>query len=926
MLIPLLLGSNALAFAPSDDVYIGIEPQRIVRFHTERQHALRTGAAWQGFLSAEGDGWQARFDERTGTVHSAWGPGIDLDQTDSVEAVADAVVDLLAAHPDLLGVPADALQLGRAGYDADRDTFYITLDRVIPGSDATDGSSLVAQPVTFYRSGVTAQVKFGKLIHLSIDTHPDADLSDVAAISSGDAIATAISDGPHPNADHDLATAQKVVLPIEEGSGLSYRLTWEVRTETTAPRGIWVSYVDAQTGALLNVHNEVRYVSGTISASHDIRNPSTGVSTAVLQYLDLTSDTGAGAQTDSSGAYSVDGTTVTARLSGEYITVRNQQGSNAVLTTDGDGTFTDAESSMAEIDTYHFLGDVIDWSDTYAPNVNQAWFDYYGTIVSNVNINSECNAYYDGNVNFYQSGGGCNNTGRIADVIYHEWGHGFHYLNLEAGSFDGSISEGVGDSVAIFFTKDPIIAPYFMTGGSGIREVDTNRSYPEDVIGQVHTDGLIFGGSVWDLWAELESTGLSEQDARETLFDIFIGGMKYGPDIAGSFDAFVAADDDDADLSNGTPNYCSLIEAFGQHGLGPGGSSAVIELGHSQVGNQTTPADVELTADFVNLAEQCSDGELAEATVVYSTDGGDSWERESLSLGTDTAEGVIPQQESGTVVHYYIEGETTEGTIVTAPEGGSITPITFYVGELIEVYCNDFEDDDGGFTSELLSGEETDGADDWMWGTPEGLEGDPAFAYSGDRVWGNDLGGTVNGQQYNGAYQSDKHNRLLSPEIDVSGYDGPFIIQYQRWLTIEDGYYDVARVSINDKEEWNNHATDYSIGDEHHQDSMWALQTLIADGEYDTLQIGWEIQSDGGLEFGGWNIDDVCVYALSDGGSDGGTDTDDGIDNGGDSTGNLDDDKNGWGSGCSTAPAGGLPTGLLGLFALALVGLRRRQG
>jgi hypothetical protein len=927
VLIPLLLGSSALAFAPADDIYIGIEPQRIVRFHDELQHKLRHSDGWQDFLSAEGEGWQARFDERAGTVYRAWGPGIELGSLGSVEEAADAVLALLEGHPDLLGVSADALQLGKSGYDAERDTFYIQLDRVLPDTDAAPGSSVFAQPVTFYRSGVLARIKYGKLVLLGIDTHPDADVSGDAAVSLDSAVDTAIAAGPAPQADHEYLGAKKVVLPIEQGSGLDYRLTWEVRTETLAPRGIWVSFVDAQTGELLNVHNEVRYVSGTMSAEHDIRYPGSGTATAVLTYLDLTSNTGDTEQTDETGFYDMEGSEATAALAGEYITTSNQQGSDGSLTSYGDGTFTTADASAAEIDTYHFLTEAIEWADEYAPDVNSTWFNYYGTVVSNVNINSNCNAYYDGNVNFYRAGGGCNNTGQLADVIYHEWGHGFHYLNAESGTIDGSVSEGVGDSIATFFTEDYVIAPYFSTGGSGIREVSTNRVYPDDIINQVHTDGLIFGGSVWDFWGELEASGLSSSEAREVLFDVFIGGMKGGPTIPSAYDEFVVADDDDGDLGNGTPHLCALIDGFSPHGLGPGGSNAVIKLTHNQVGNQLDVADVDVSADFVNLAEQCSDGDLDSADVVYTTDGGESWDRVALDLNTSSLDGIIPSQESGTVVEYYVEGETTEGTIVSAPDGGEITPISFYVGELIEVYCNDFEDDDGGFTSELVDGEVSDGADDWMWGTPNGLEGDPAFAYSGDKVWGNDLGGTINGQDYNGAYQSEKHNRLLSPVIDVSEFGGPYIIQFQRWLTVEDGYYDQAQVTVNDKAAWTNHVSEYSIGDEHHRDSMWALQTVVVDESLDgLLQVGWEIISDGGLEFGGWNVDDFCVYALSEGGDGGGDDTDDGIDNGGDSLGdgvNGEDEK--WGGGCSTLPASG-STGLLaGLMALGFVGLRRRR-
>ena len=84
------------------------------------------------------------------------------------------------------------------------------------------------------------------------------------------------------------------------------------------------------------------------------------------------------------------------------------------------------------------------------------------------------------------------------------------------------------------------------------------------------------------------------------------------------------------------------------------------------------------------------------------------------------------------------------------------------MGDLTE-YCNDFEEDDGGFGHMLVAGREREGADDWMRGILAGFGGDPEYAYSGDYVWGNDLGGEINGESYNGQYQNDKHNRLYTP-------------------------------------------------------------------------------------------------------------------------------------------------------------------
>ena len=937
MLITLLLGANALAFGPTDDTYIGIEPVRIMRFHSERQHVLRHGAGWQSFLRGDGAGWNARFDEQAGTVYSAWGPGIEMGAISSEVEAGAAVLSLLSQYPDLVGVPMEDLSLSGAGYDAQRDLWIVHIDRSLPLTSSSGAGFVPESTPTVWRGGVQAHIKHGRLIHFQIATHPDATGLDTAPqITRDDALAAAIAQGPAPLSWHDFTSAELRVLPLSSGRDLEYRLAYEVRTETAAPLGQWVSFIDASSGELLNVHNEIRFLSGTVEAEHDTRTVNGDISYSYLSGITLSSNTGASATTNSRGEFTVDGDAAEAVLDGDLVDVRNSAGGEGSLYVDGDATFTSSSATQAEIDTYVFISDVLQWADTYAPHINSNWGAVSGrgsnTVISTVNINSSCNAYYDGQINFYAAGSGCNNTGRIADVNYHEWGHGFHYVSVLYGggsNIDGSISEGIGDTIAFFLTGDSTIAPYFQTNGSGIREVSSNRSYPDDFYANdsyVHSNGLIFGGSVWDTWAELEEE-MSAADAAETLYDLLPGAIMQGPDIPESFDAFVVADDDNGDLGDGTPNLCALIEGFGQHGLGPGGSGeALISMSHLQVDNQgDSAAGTDISADFLNLAESCLAGDLSGAAVVYSTDGGETWSSSSLSASSSSLEGIIPAQDAGTVVEYYIEGETNDGDAVYVPQGGEITPLSYFVGELEEIYCNDFERDDGDFTSALLDGEESEGADDWMWGIPAGLEGDPSFGASGDRVWGNDLGGTINGQPFNGAYQAEKHNQLLSPEIDVSGYDGPILVQFQRWLTVEDGYWDKAYVTINDERVWSNHATGADNGEEHHQDSQWARQSHLLDApESGTVQIGWELKSDQGLHFGGWNIDDVCVYAvvLPDGGEN--VDGNDGDGSGSGSDGLDGDGGDDWSAfGCS-ATGGAAPAGLL-LGLLAAFTRRRRR-
>ena len=61
-------------------------------------------------------------------------------------------------------------------------------------------------------------------------------------------------------------------------------------------------------------------------------------------------------------------------------------------------------------------------------------------LVVKVNINDSCNALWRGNINLYRRGNGCSNTGELAGVINHEWGHG-----LDDNDVEGSISKPSGE-------------------------------------------------------------------------------------------------------------------------------------------------------------------------------------------------------------------------------------------------------------------------------------------------------------------------------------------------------------------------------------------------------------------------------------------------------------------------------------------------
>ena len=862
-----ILGSSiwinpSLAVTADNHNWIGIEPNILKDFDHHTQGQLAKQVYWQNFVQ-DHPKWQARFDQDTFRPIRAWGDGIYFDDA-SQEALA-LQLQVFFDQYSLAGIKSSHLRLRELNYDQNTDRWYGFWNQTFALAQGVwnDVTNTQINEVPVWRSGVHVRLANQHLTMLGVDTHPNISNHFSVQVSALEALKIAQKQGPAKEASHWNTSVSLVLLPWKETevshkeAVLEYHLCWLVHSETYHPRGKWVSFVDAETGLLRNVYNEVRFLEGSILAEHDTRTVNGEMSLSPLPLLNIDGTTN---RSDADGIYALDTdvASLMVALSGRRALVNNQAGDDAALElVGGEQLWTEEHAHQAELDQYVFQNQIYEWASEWAPQIPNAW----PRATINVNLAETCNAYFDGELNFYNAGDGCNNTGRIADVAFHEWGHGFHYYNLLSGEYDGTMSEGIGDTISFFQTNDYRLAPYFTTNGQYLRNVETDLVYPEDVINEVHRDGLIFAGAVWDWWSLMKEE-YGEEEAYARVIPTFVNGLRGGPLLTTVFDEFVFADDDNADLSDGTPHQCSLIEAFMRHGLGPNGGEGLLSMEHSVLSNQGSGlSGFDLAASVIQFAPQCVTETVESAKVIYSFDEGLSWEETELALNGEAITGQIPALMENSVVQYYLELETSQ-TNITIPTHPNRNPFTFYVGEVEEIFCNDFEDDDGGFTHSLLSGDVQDGADDWMWGQPMGQGGDPDYAASGNHVWGNDLGGEVDGQQYNGEYQNRKHNQLLSPSIDVSAYD-QIVLSYDRWLTVEDGMYDQAIITLNDTEIWRNHVSSQNTGDEHHQDRQWQLHSLLVDVTGQShAQFSWEINSDQGLTMGGWNIDNVCIYGI----------------------------------------------------------------
>ena len=841
-------------------------PRRIRRVTHEPP---TTNQAWREFEAEAGGTWRSLWDLGTGVPLRLYGSGIPAPGTvgSAVKAAAFSRA-VLARHVALLAPGAGVED-------------FVLVSNHLHGGIRTVAFAQQLRGLRVVGGQVSFRFKHDRLVVLASEALPDVAVDAAAAevVTATAAAATVASVAVEQRArrwivaDFGAAVTRArvtgpVVWPLVASRGgaraVQYRVVWVVTVGTRSPLGLWDVYVDGVTERPVARRQRLRFGSGTVYYNAPERWPGS----VRRDYPAPTAAVLVGAvpgTTDASGTVSWSGTdtvSVTARAAGTYVRAHNEMGEEAGAVLDladtGQVTWNAAIDEFVDAQIVAFVHANVakEFSRTLAPDL--AWLDE--ELVVNVNIDSACNAVSDGNeLHFFQSSNWCENTGRIADVVYHEFGHTLHFHSLVAGggTFDEALSEGLADYMSATITGDSGMGRGFFRTNSPLRELDPPGSeavWPDDIDDDSHETGLIFGGAMWDLRKALV-VDLGEADGAALADRLFFAAMQRASDIPSSYVEILLADDDDGDVSNGTPHLCAIRGAFAAHGLT--GEEMVVSglgIGTPVLNGQELSIRVDLPAFG------CASAEVDQATIYWEL-------RSEPGLGEEIAmvwdasvfAASLPEVMEGEVIRYLVVLELSDGAVVRFPRNPADPLYETFVGVLETLYCIDFEHDPErmGWTHGLSAGTPGDGADDWRWGRPTaGADsGDPPAAYSGQYVFGNDLGGGT----FNGLYQADKVNYALSPVIDAAGYDG-VRLQYRRWLSVQDGAYDQATLYANDQPVWTNLKT--SRGDVHHQDYEWRFHDVdLTDAlnAIENVQLKFELRSNGQIEMGGWTLDDVCV-------------------------------------------------------------------
>jgi len=473
----------------------------------------------------------------------------------------------------------------------------------------------------------------------------------------------------------------RAIMPIYLEGGTVYRPAHRVITKINEPYAIWETFVDAETGEVLQRTNKIYYdvISGTISGSIQPLYPFDPWQDRNFFHQNIFFN-GSPVTTNMNGGYSIDmggsnPVSVDAYFRGPFIEVWNEAGSESHIAdvVDPPATYNvywNQDNSLpAERDAWYSAVYVHQWIKTLDPTLTVMDFP----MTCNVYVNGTCNAFWSGwdlSINFYSAGGGCNNTAQIADVVYHEYGHGITDLQTRPIGPDGAMHEGFSDYLACTITNQPLVGRGFYSNDPNgyLRTLDNDRRYPIHWNGEPHNDGLIIGGALWHTRSDLSPYGMGYVDslwhyARYALTQEF---EPY-------FWAFVTLDDDDGNLDNGTPNAWTIFHNFGdRHGIGPG--TAISIVADTLFDTEDTTRSFTVSASISTIFSVNPD------SIILYYDNGNGFQPIDMVQSGGQWEGTIPPQQNDTHVRYYVLAVDNGGFRGTWPVGAPESYYSFYVG------------------------------------------------------------------------------------------------------------------------------------------------------------------------------------------------------------------------------------------------------
>lgn len=601
--------------------------------------------------------WTFLLDRQTGVIHRAFGKGIKLPGLETINKknIEIASVGFLKENAGIFDIAPASLKLQRI--TEINGHWYVSYKQFYHGLEVV----LSEIELRIYKNG--------KLSNFGMIYYPVESINLKPNLTAAEAKMFAKIGIPFNEATDIARTYDNLfILPYTRKGETEYRLVYKVDIKTNNPLAHYFAYVDAYNGKVLWRQNMVMNaekltVQGLIKER--FANDTFVVKPFAGQHINID---GNQRRADKNGEVELN-LNDTARLNAQFVSdwvkikMRRGQASADYSTKippseDFNILWNDEISHKTErILFYHanFMHNYVRILDTALKQMDfqlQITIDFGG---------SSPNAFSNGSsIGFIGVGQQSMRVAESPQVLYHEYGHSVNQFIYESqGKQDGmvniSCNEGHADLFSTMIQDEPRmgVGVWVNEPDKIIRTLENTLVYPDDVEADGHHNGQILGGAFWDL------RKMTSLDYVRRLSHFTKYGTPDDPDVGKAFSEWfietLNTDDDDGDLSNGTPNIVNIVKAFNLHQIG---TNLLVKYGfkHSQFKNTLevkNPYPIKFTIKKLSFSDEPFDSVL----VFWSID---NFKTTNMAIAklTDKDKGdytaLIPPQKAGSIVSYYM--------------------------------------------------------------------------------------------------------------------------------------------------------------------------------------------------------------------------------------------------------------------------------
>ena len=452
----------------------------------KQQIQLRAGAALHRIKSDSDTPARAKWHRDRGTIRSLY----NLTLPAPIGTLEPSARQCLSDYCDLFAMTDPNIELRLTGIQSSLTGRHVRFHQYHNG-------------IEVYGAAISIHTNHsGQIRVIHSNYFPRINIGTAASLSPEPAISIAIAESGAFNSRKPPG-ANLVVYPNRDAGQVdytdAYHLAYRVTLHSGQPLASWEYIIDANTGELLHRRNLLRFADGR----GRVFNPNPVV--ALKDFMLTDQDDSASAISEA--AYTdvilpeLDGSGF---LDGPYVSTRltDNRANEPTLVFN----YLRDDSRFEEVMVYYHV-------DAVGRYLKGLGFDFVDNwqIFANVHFGMTRAAFYDdseGSINFGDDGV---DTAEDAEVIIHEYGHAIldrqvpninrgeggaiheGFSDFLAASFFSAVSDGFSDSMVFEWagSSDPEIAT---------RPVNSNKRYPQDVVGQPHADGQIWSAALWEIF------------------------------------------------------------------------------------------------------------------------------------------------------------------------------------------------------------------------------------------------------------------------------------------------------------------------------------------------------------------------------------------------------------------------------------------